>query len=91
MPRENVKICENFLSSGLLLARKVPEWKSSVIKLSHILETYYSDRGVSLAGLQNRIFGACNRFDLIKDDSLVPYTELELQVCLSYVRVVICN
>ncbi|CAG0893968.1 unnamed protein product [Darwinula stevensoni] len=73
------KFAKNILSLGLLLARKVMDWKSSAIKLSHILEMYYSDRGVSLAGELNRVFGACNRFELVKDESLVPSTDMDLQ------------
>ncbi|CAG0902453.1 unnamed protein product [Darwinula stevensoni] len=47
---------------GLLLAVRIKDWNSCSLKLSQILEMYYSDRGVSLN--TDRVFGACNRFNL---------------------------
>ncbi|CAG0890182.1 unnamed protein product [Darwinula stevensoni] len=49
---------------GLLLAVRIKDWNSCSLKLSQILEMYYSDRGVSLN--TDRVFGACNRFNLIE-------------------------
>ncbi|CAG0890181.1 unnamed protein product [Darwinula stevensoni] len=65
---------------GLLLARKFPETESSFTDLSRILEAYYSDRGLGPAGDASRVFGACNRFGLVGDESLVPSTEMDLQI-----------
>lgn len=50
--------------------------KNSYMKLSHLLEMYYSPEGV----YQEQSFRACNRLNLFRDEIIIDHAQLRNQV-----------
>lgn len=67
---------------GLILSRKVKEWYSMYpnLKLSQILDMYYSSRGVF-----EESYNSCNRHQLFKE--VFNFEKLQEEVCINKLKI----
>ena len=64
-------------SLGLLMAKNIKDWDvTSYLKLSSVLEMYYSESGIH----GDSKFRACNRIHNYKDTSIIDPNKLREQV-----------
>ncbi|CAG0921111.1 unnamed protein product [Notodromas monacha] len=83
---------------GLLLAKRIRDWDKTYVKLSHILELYYSNQGISFGKLDQSTdtgagngpvkYRACDRFNLFKNGNVVKKTELDDQASFILFRMI---
>lgn len=66
------------LALGLLMAQRMATWdSSSYLKLSAVLEMYYSETGIH----GDSKFRACNRLYNYRDPAIIDMAMLKEQVC----------